>query len=349
MQKVLIYIENGPIFHAKTNTKNDFITYGELVFTTSMTGYQETITDPSFASQIIVMSSPLIGNYGTNIDWNECDKIHAKGMIVHNYSGMDSENSFQSMLDGQNITLIHSIDTRNLIQFTRHMFYPKCVISTKELNENEINKHLQMINPNVVHQISTKKCMHIKGSKDNNKKIGIIDFGCKKSIAKELERYFSEIVIMPYDSNIDDIKNLELHCVLLSNGPGNPDILYDVIENIKNMLGKVDVFGICLGHQLLGLALNCQTAIMKFGHRGVNHPVMNMQNEKVIITSQNHGYEILENSLSDDIRVTHRNLHDNTIEGIESMKHRAKSVQFHPEASPGPRDANVIFDEWFGG
>lgn len=343
MKKCKIYIKNGLILEGKTNSENDFVTFGELVFTTSMTGYQEIITDPSFAGQIIVMSYPLIGNYGINLNWNQSNKIYAKGMIASNF---DYNQEFVKFLEENDIPLI-TLDTRNLIHLIRDLLYSKCVISTADLKNSDLNKYYEIINPNIVHEISTKTVKIISGNIQNNKKIGILDFGLKYGIIEELKQYFGQIYILQYNYNYNDIQNLNLDAILLSNGPGNPDTLYTVINNIRNMLGKIPVYGICLGHQLLALALNCQTQIMNFGHRGANHPVMNMQTGKIIITSQNHGYEIIETSLKEDVLVTYRNVHDNSIEGIKSLKYDAQSVQFHPEASPGPNDAKIIFEEWF--
>jgi carbamoyl-phosphate synthase small subunit len=343
MKNCKIYIENGIVLDGKTNSEADFTTFGELVFTTAMTGYQEIITDPSFAGQIIVMSYPLIGNYDIKECFNQSDGIYLKAMIVSN---ADNNKRFVEFLQEKNVLLI-TIDTRKLIHIIRDLFYPKCVISTKDLTKPELNKYYQMINPNIVHEISTKTVKIINGNVQNNRTIGILDFGLKYGIIEELKKYFSKIFVLPYNYRYKDIEGLGLDTVLLSNGPGNPDILYSVIENIKNILGKIPVYGICLGHQLLALALNCQMQIMQIGHRGANHPVMNVETGKIIITAQNHGYEIIENSLTDDVIVTHRNIHDSSIEGIKSKKYNAQSVQFHPEASPGPNDAKGIFCEWF--
>ncbi len=336
MQNVKIYLENNIILDAKTNNSKDFTVCGELVFITSMTGYQEIITDPSFAEQIIVMTYPLIGNYGVNTSWNQSQKIYAKAMIVQ----IIEDSGFEQFLNEESIPLIHSIDTRNLVHLIRENFYPKCVISTNEMPKAE---HFSSINANVVPKISVTKPLEYIGFAQNNKTIGLVDFGVKQNIIEELKKYFAKIIVLPYNTN--DFTNLD--CILLSNGPGDPAILTEVITNIKNWLGKIDIYGICLGHQLLGLALNCETEIMSFGHRGANHPVMNLETGKIIITAQNHGYAIAKHTLPSDVKITHINLHDNSIEGIESAKYIAKSVQFHPESSPGPVDAKIIFEEWF--
>lgn len=342
MKKVNVYLSNGETLEAKTNANNDFTIAGELVFTTSMTGYQELITDPSYAGQIVITSYPMIGNYGVINGVDQSEVIHAKGMIVQT---IESDGLFEDFLNKKNAPLIHSVDTRSLILKIRLLDYPKCVISTLNLDQDTINENIKSINPNVIQEISVKQIKKISGFIQNDSSIGVIDFGIKRGIIEKLKNYFQNIFLLPYDIDYQQIKDLGLIRIMLSNGPGDPDLMD--VSKIKNMIGKVDLYGICLGHQLLAIAAGCKTYKMQFGHRGTNHPVINLLTKRVIITSQNHGYAVEKESIPDDVIISHVSLNDGSVEGIESQKKRIKTVQFHPESSPGPSDAGVVFDEWF--
>ena len=386
-----IYLQHGVTLQAKIICKasdakrDDFniTTCGELVFTTTMTGYQETITDPSFAEQIIVMTYPLIGNYGTNEIWNQRDKINAKGIVVSHLCENDADSNFNSTGNFFNFVGDHSDgnansdssqsqcsyiitvkDTRDLVSLIRESDYLKCIVSTNlNLTPQEQEQLYLQINPNKAEEISTSVVTkHIgtgnKARKDdsnnnangevNGDSIAVIDFGLKYGIIDQLKPYFKTIFTVPHNYTVEQILALNVGCVLFSNGPGDPAELHDAIANVKTFFGKIKIYGICLGHQLLGLALGCKTNKMKFGHRGANHAVINLNTKQVIVTSQNHGYEIEKEGLPNNVKITHQNVQDESVEGIECEERNIKCVQFHPEGNPGPEDTNKIFEDWFG-
>ncbi len=339
--KGYLKLEDGSIFEGELISKNKK-GYGEVVFTTGMTGYQEAITDPSYAGQIVVMTYPLIGNYGINKYDFQSEKPHIRGFVIREYcdksSNFQSEESLLSYLDKHNIPVLSGIDTRAL---------------TKKLRENGTMRGIITCNPddniefdqtNLLEEVSTKKPYRIAGI---GPKLAFIDLGTKKSILKMLNSVGFDIYVFPYNASYDDVMQINPDAIFLSNGPGDPKDAVYAIELTKHFIGIKPVLGICLGHQIIALALGCNTVKMKFGHRGANQPVKDLLTNKDYITSQNHGYAVEDVSIDKGkITVTHINLNDGTVEGIMHKFLPVFSVQYHPEACPGPRDTTDIFDKF---
>lgn len=342
-----LLLENGMIFEGEA-IGAEGTSYGEIVFNTSMVGYQEILTDPSYAGQTIVMTYPEIGNYGINKDDNESGRIYAKGFVVKNLceheSHYKSNMSLDEFLKRNNIIGIKGVDTRYLTQVIRNCGAMNCAITTGEITPEMKQKIKEYSIPkDVTLEVSTYKPERIVAA---GVRLAVIDLGIKKSIKNNFKAMNCDMTIFPSDVEADEILNGNFDAVLLSNGPGNPEDAVKTIETAKTLLGKINMYGICLGHQILSLALGAKTYKLKYGHRGGNHPIMNLKTEKIFMTSQNHSYAVDEESLPSDVEVTFRNLNDNTIEGIESVKNRVKTVQFHPELTAGPYDANIIIQGW---
>ena len=343
--KAYLYLENGQVFEGKSFGYTEEV-IGEVVFNTGMTGYQEVLTDPSYWGQIVMMTYPLVGNYGINLEDSESDGPKVKGFIVRDRCRMPNNFRCELELDGylkqHKIPAIEGIDTRALTKVLRDAGTMNGVISFKQLTKSEIEKSVKKFdNRDAVKSVSIKEKIEVDGE---NTHIALMDFGIKRSIVSSLKKRNCKLTILPYDTKADEIINGAYDGLFLSNGPGDPMDLPEVAEEIKKVIGKKPIAGICLGHQLISLALNGETKKLKFGHRGVNHPVKDLEKGKVIITSQNHGYYV--SGIPEDVEVTYVNVNDKTIEGIKHKKYPVQSVQFHPEASPGPKDADYIFDDF---
>ncbi len=319
---------------------------GEVVFNTGMTGYEEILTDPSYYGQIVTMTYPLIGNYGINLEDVESKFPKVKGFIVR--EKCDYPNNFRCEMDlegyfKQNkIIGLEGIDTRALTKILRNNGTMKGIIATKELTKSEINQKLASFNNNdAVMKVTTKGCCTIEGS---GRHVAIMDFGIKENILRSFKQRNCKLTVFPADAKVKEILKVNPDLVFLSNGPGDPQDLQEVIKTLGELIGKKPVVGICLGHQLLALSLGGKTEKLKFGHRGCNHPVKDIEENKVYITSQNHGYYVSE--LPEDMEVTHISVNDGTIEGMRHKKLPILSVQFHPEACPGPKDIDIIFDKF---
>lgn len=348
-------LEDGTVFKGKSFGSEGEIT-GEVVFNTSMTGYQEILTDPSYHEQIVAMTYPQIGNYGVNDKDVESNKIQLSGIIVKEYidyySSWRAKNSLDAYLKRYNITAISDIDTRELTRHIRVSGAMNGIISTENSNLNYLQEKLDnypgLIGRDLVKNVSCTKPYYYNNKIKNHKYYVIaLDYGIKLNILRCLNDEGCRIKVFPADTGIDRILSENPDGVLLSNGPGDPAAVKYAIKNISELLGKKPVFGICLGHQLIALSLGAETYKLKFGHHGGNHPVKNLETGQVEITTQNHGFNVDEKSLKKlkNIRykVTHLNLNDQTIEGIEYEDLNAFSVQHHPEAGPGPHDARYIF------
>lgn len=348
-------LENGALFHGESFSISGEV-IGEVVFNTSMTGYQEILTDPSYYGQIVTMTYPQIGNYGVNCNDIESKKVHVRGFVVREYfdyySNWRAKSSLKTYLLKYNIIGISEIDTRTLTRQIRLSGAMKGIISTENSNKKKLREKLDsypdMVGSDLVKYVTCKKShAYNKNNKESKYSITVLDFGIKLNILRCLKREGFYINVVPAKTKPEDILKINPDGILLSNGPGDPAAVSYAIENIARLLGKKPVFGICLGHQIIALALGAKTYKLKFGHHGGNHPVKNLTNGEVEITTQNHGFavnaESLKNINRSSYKITHINLNDNTIEGIEYPELHAFSVQHHPEAGPGPYDSRYIF------
>ncbi|WP_294251534.1 carbamoyl phosphate synthase small subunit [uncultured Chryseobacterium sp.] len=348
MKKKLI-LESGEVFHGK-GFGAALETAGEVVFNTGMTGYQELISDPSYCGQIVCMTYPLIGNYGINRDDYESIEPAIKGLIVKELCDFPSNFRTQITLDElfkkKNLSGISGIDTRRLTRVLRNHGVVKGKIVNADADESTVVAELKSTTfpTNQVETVSTKTPYANPG---RGLKVVLVDFGSKLGIIRELSQRNCDITVVSQDVTAEEILLMNPDGVMLSNGPGDPEDNQQALEMIRGILGKVPIFGICLGHQLIGLACGAKTFKLKFGHRGGNHPVLDVEKNKVAITSQNHGYAVDQESLKDtDLIETHIALNDRTNEGLRHKIHPCFSVQYHPEASPGPEDANYLFDDF---
>jgi len=370
MGKVSLYFENGLLLEANSFGAEG-TSVGEIVFNTSMTGYQEIVTDPSYAGQFVTFTTPEIGNVGCNTEDMESQGAYCKGIIVRSYQSRPSnfrcEETLAELLKRHNILGITDIDTRFITKMLRSEGAMMMVASTKIHDKEELKKVLEssprIEEVNYIEQVSTKEpYIHTEArynaeifeyeKPNTSKKIIALDFGIKRNILNELTHAGMEVQVVPNSMEasviIEKFTAKEIDGVFLSNGPGDPLILKDEQEKIKKLIeAKVPLFGICLGHQLLSIAHGYDTYKLKFGHHGGNHPVMNQMSNTVEITAQNHNYNVPDN-IVEVATVTHTNLFDNTIEGLKYNDSPTMSVQHHPEASPGPHESAYIFSEFKG-
>ncbi len=346
--KAKLILENGVTFEGKAFGYYKE-TLGEVVFNTAMTGYQEVLTDPSYTGQIVVMTYPLIGNYGINLEDMESTAPRVRGLIVREWAAKPSHWRCEMDLDGylkQNRILgLAGIDTRGLTKLLRNHGTMKGMITLRELTPGQVqNRFDSFHNHRAVEQVTTKEVYEIAGE---GKRVAVLDFGHKTNILRSLKARNCHITVYPALTAPAEIVKGNHDGILLSNGPGDPKDLPQVLENIKDFIDHhMPIFGICLGHQLLSLCLGGDTEKLKFGHRGGNHPVKDLINQRVYITAQNHGYVVTKNNLPKEVFITHVNLNDGTIEGIQHQRLPIFSVQFHPEAAPGPRENDYLFDRF---
>ncbi|MCK5114308.1 MAG: glutamine-hydrolyzing carbamoyl-phosphate synthase small subunit [Phycisphaerae bacterium] len=363
--KAILLLEDGTIFEG-TSFGAKGLKCGEVVFNTAMTGYQEILTDPSYNEQIITMTYPLIGNYGTNTTDCESRKVFARGLIVKENSNYPSnwrnENSLSEYLKKNNVVGIEGIDTRKLVRHIRTQGAMRGVISSTVFGKKALMEKLQkypgLVGRDIAKDVTTRKTyrwdegvfdvLESQEKKPEAKyKVVALDFGIKLNILRLLRSHGCDVTVVPGKTSAKEIMRMKPDGVFLSNGPGDPAPLDYAIDTVKQLLDKkVPIFGICLGHQILSLALGAETYKLKFGHRGANHPVMHLKTKKVEVTSQNHGFCVDMDSISGDIEPTHMNLNDDTLAGISSKKFPAFSVQYHPEASPGPHDSAYLFNKF---
>lgn len=343
--KAKLILENGTVFEG---TAFGYLeeSVGEVVFNTGMTGYQEVLTDPSYYGQIVTMTYPLIGNYGINIEDLESKSIKVKGFIVREKCSSPSnfrcEFELEDYLKQNKVIGLEGIDTRALTKMLRNNGTMKGIITLEELELEDVQEKLESFsNQYAVKSVSTSDIRQIEGV---GKHVAILDFGIKQNIVRNFVKRGCKVSVFPYDASSDEVLAVNPDLIFLSNGPGNPEDLPQSIESIKNLIGKKPIVGICLGHQLLALSLGGKTSKLKFGHRGSNHPVKDLEENRVHITSQNHGYVV--EQLPEEFEVTHINLNDGTIEGMKHKTLPIYSVQFHPEACPGPKDSEYIFDKF---
>ncbi len=352
--KAILALEDGTLFSGSSFGAPGEQT-GEVVFNTSMTGYQEVLTDPSYKGQIVTMTYPLIGNYGINSEDMESNKPHLSGFIVREASRIVSnfraEMSLNDFLIKHKIIAIEGIDTRALTLHIRSAGAMKGILSTEDLNKQSLIKKAKeskgLVGVDLVKEVTCKKVYN--WNEKGKYKVVLLDCGAKFNIMRDLASRDCQVTVVPASTSASEILKMKPDGVMLSNGPGDPAAVTYVVETVKELLGKVPIFGICLGHQMLGQALGGKTYKLKFGHRGANQPVMDLKTKKVEITTQNHGFCVdLESLNKKEVELTHLNLNDKTLEGICHKKLNAFCVQYHPEASAGPHDSKYLFDRFIG-
>ena len=346
-----IILENGKEFYGY-GFGADRTAINELVFNTSMVGYQEIISDPSYTDQMVCMTYPLIGNYGMADDDYETRVPTMGGLIVREYNDLPSNfrytKTLSEVLNEYDIPGISGVDTRMITRIIRSEGSQKVIICDADMPYDEAYKMLQdyVIPIDMVSRVSCKSRWY---SRTPNHKIDVvaIDCGIKLNIVRKLNEKGCNVTVVPFDTTAEEIMKLRPDGLFLSNGPGDPENVQPVINVVKELCGKLPIFGICLGHQMISLALGAHTFKMKFGHRGGNHPVMNLETGRIEITSQNHSYAVSVDSLEGTpLTLTHKNLLDNTAEGVESAENKIFSVQYHPESAPGPQDSTYLFDKF---
>jgi carbamoyl-phosphate synthase small subunit len=360
-------LEDGKVFKGFSLGAEGECT-GEVVFNTSMTGYQEILTDPSYSGQIVTMTYTEIGNYGTNLSDRESERPQVAGFIVRSagrlHSNFRAQDGLRDYLKSHRIVALAGIDTRSLVRHIRSQGALRGVISTLDSNEHSLidkaKKSLGLVGRDLVREVIPERArvwnealfqLSKNGYASRESDTGLphvvcLDFGMKWNIARHLCERGHRVTILPGTASADEVMQYRPDGVFLSNGPGDPEPLDYAISTIRQLIGKKPIFGICLGHQLLSLACGAKTFKLKFGHRGSNQPVLNVETGRVEITSQNHGFCVEEDSLPSCLQITHRNLNDDTIAGVRHVDHSAFSVQYHPEASAGPHDSEYLFDQF---
>lgn len=370
--KALLALEDGRTFPCRSFT-GPGESSGEVVFNTSMTGYQEVLTDPSYRGQMVLMTYPLVGNYGVNPADVESGRIHVSAFIIREYqaipSNFRSTGSLGDYLSSQGILGVDSLDTRALTRHLRTAGAMRGMISTLDLDPESlvarVRRTPKMEGQDLASTVTTDQAYFWKNeervvvppdtplnsdlwpNRSGRLRVAAFDFGVKYNILRCLERAGCDVLVVPGATNADAIRKLDPDGVFLSNGPGDPEPVNYAVDTIRDLIGYRPIFGICLGIQLLGLALGGRTYKLKFGHHGANQPVQNLITRKVEVTSQNHGFAVDVNSLDPElVEVTHINLNDRTVEGFRHKKQPLFAVQYHPEAAPGPNDANYLFDQF---
>ena len=367
MEKAILALEDGHFFYGYAFSGFDKKeTGGEVIFNTSMTGYQEILTDPSYKGQIVVMTPSEVGNYGTNPEDIESEKVHVDGFVIKDLSSVASNwrssKTLQQYLNENGVIGIYGIDTRAVVRILRNYGVMKGYIGIGDISPQEAVRKARSI-PDISELDLVSKVSHKKVYKWNEGtwkwpygytkpsekrfKIAVLDYGVKRNILRLMADRGMDITCFPHNIAAEEIIDFKPDGIFLSNGPGDPSILHYQIKQIKRLITTdIPVFGICLGHQLLSWAIGGKTYKLEFGHHGGNHPVKNLKTGKVEITAQNHNYATDPDSLPSHVEVTHINLNDDTIEGIRLTDRPVFSIQYHPEASPGPHDSHYIFDEF---
>ncbi len=345
MEKGYLLLEDGTTFEGFVFGDTTVASLGEVVFNTGMTGYQEVLTDPSYHGQIVVMTYPLVGNYGINAEDHQSEGPTVKGFIVreltHHYSNWRGSKNLESYFKDHGILGLEGVDTRALTRHIRHHgAMPGMIVKGSPVKWTPI----PFDNADAVYQVTTPEAYDLPGGP---LKIAVMDFGIKGNILTALQKKGFSLRVFPADAPVAEILAYSPDGLFLSNGPGDPAKLTEIVKKVRVLSSKLPTFGICLGHQLLAHAYGATTEKMVFGHRGSNHPVKDLVTGRVVITSQNHGYHIVEESLPAHLVITHRNLNDQTVEGIKHRDLPIFSVQYHPEASPGPGDSVYLFEEFY--
>ncbi len=346
--KVYICLENGEVFEGRRFGAEGNVV-GELVFTTGMGGYIETLTDPSYYGQIVMQTFPLIGNYGIIGEDMESKRPFVSAYVVRekcdNPSNFRCEESLDKFLKDNSIPGVYGVDTRQITKIIRESGVMNAMICSNP-NDADFEKIKQYRVKKAVESVSANRAELFTGN-EHNFNVVLLDYGAKKNIVRELNKRGCNVAVMPYDTKAEDILKLDADGIMLSNGPGDPEENTQAVEELKKLIGKKPIFGICLGHQLLALAMGGKTVKLKYGHRGVNQPVKNLETGRTYISSQNHGYAVVNESVKTlGGKVSYINANDGTCEGVDYPDKNAFSVQFHPEACSGPHDTRFIFDKF---
>jgi len=370
--KALLALEDGRYFECRSFTGQGEAA-GEVVFNTSMTGYQEVLTDPSYRGQMVTMTYPLVGNYGVNREDIESNRIQVAAFLIKEYqprpSNFRATATLADYLKSQGILGIEQLDTRALTRHIRNSGAMRAIVSTRDLNPSSLIERANgiptMAGQDLTPSVTTDRAYYwfngrpelltkeapldrsVWRQRGRKRSVLVFDFGIKYTILRCLESEGFEVVVVPAATGAGTVQAMSPDGIFLSNGPGDPEPVTDAITTVRQLLGFRPMFGICLGHQILGLALGAKTFKLKFGHRGANQPVKNLLTGRIEITSQNHGFAVdLESISGNDIEITHVNLNDNTLEGFRHLTYPILAVQYHPEASPGPHDARYLFDRF---
>jgi carbamoyl-phosphate synthase small subunit len=370
--KALLALEDGRFFECRSFTGQGEAA-GEVVFNTSMTGYQEVLTDPSYRGQMVTMTYPLVGNYGVNREDIESNRIQVAAFLIKEYqprpSNFRATATLADYLKSQGILGIEQLDTRALTRHIRNSGAMRAIVSTRDLNPSSLIERANgiptMAGQDLTPSVTTDRAYYwfngrpelltkeapldrsVWRQRGRKRSVLVFDFGIKYTILRCLESEGFEVVVVPAATGAGTVQAMSPDGIFLSNGPGDPEPVTDAITTVRQLLGFRPMFGICLGHQILGLALGAKTFKLKFGHRGANQPVKNLLTGRIEITSQNHGFAVdLESISGNDIEITHVNLNDNTLEGFRHLTYPILAVQYHPEASPGPHDARYLFDRF---
>ena len=355
LKPAVLVLEDGTVFKGNAIGKIGTTT-GEIAFNTGMTGYQEVFTDPSYWKQILIMNTAHIGNYGVHEDEIESDSMKISGLVVKKfsptYSRPSAMGSLQEFMEKDECVGISDVDTRALVRHIRNQGAMNAIISSEDLDVESLKQKVKEVPSMAGLELSSQvSCAepYVAGDENAEFRVALLDLGVKKNIVRCLNERGCVVKVFPYNSKLEDLKSFDPHGIMLSNGPGDPSAMPDVVGNVKEMVESgLPIFGICLGHQVLALSQGLTTEKMHNGHRGINHPIKNLKTGKGEITSQNHGFVVSTDSISNnpDVEQTHLHLNDNTVAGIELKGKPVFSVQYHPEASAGPHDSRYLFDQF---